>query len=186
MSDYSIYDRHDDRMFEDLSIILWPDPRLLKISKPVEVFDENLRVLVQKMFELMRQAKGVGLAAPQVGLNIRLFIACPTGKPDDDRVYVNPQLTEPKDEEEAEEGCLSLPGINTSVLRSKSLHMRAQDLEGKPFEQFAEGYLARIWQHEIDHLNGTLIIDRMGPVERMTHRKILKELQAKYRESCSR
>jgi peptide deformylase len=173
-------------MFEDLKIILWPDPRLVKTSKPVTVFDENLRALVDRMFVLMRESKGVGLAAPQVGQNVRLFIVGPTGKPEQDRVYINPKLSDPADEEEGEEGCLSLPGINTNVVRIKLLRMQAQNLEGKPFEQLEEGYIARIWQHELDHLNGTLIIDRMGPVERLAHRKTLKELEAKYEEENPR
>src|ERR1043166_8257485 len=98
-------------MYEDLKIILWPDPRLLKVSVPVTQFDENLRVLAGRMFELMRAARGVGLAAPQVGENIRLFIMNHTGEPADDRVYINPVLSEAAGEQEGEEGCLSLPGI---------------------------------------------------------------------------
>src|ERR1700710_1008670 len=102
-------------MDKDLQIIFWPDPRLLKISKPVEKFDENLKALVARMFELMRESKGVGLAAPQVGKNIRLFITNHNGEPGNDRVYVNPVLLDPDGEEEGEEGCLSLPKINIDV-----------------------------------------------------------------------
>src|SRR5262245_8037698 len=122
-------------MYEQLKIILWPDPHLLKMSKPVVDFDENLRNLVARMFVLMREARGVGLAAPQVGQNLRLFIMNATGRPEDDRIYVNPELYEPEGEEEAEEGCLSLPGINAMILRSKSVRMRARDMDGKPFEE---------------------------------------------------
>src|SRR5215471_1707782 len=150
-------------MFEDLEIIHYPDPKLRKISEPVERFDDNLRTLVAKMFELMRAHKGVGLAAPQVGQNIRLFIMNPSGEAGDDRVYVNPTLSEPAgSEEEGEEGCLSLPEILGKIMRTKTLRMDAQDLEGNPFTDTQSGYIARIWQHEFDHLNGTLIIDRMG------------------------
>lgn len=167
-------------MYEDLKIIVYPDPRLLQKSKPVEVFDESLKALASRMFELMREHRGVGLAAPQVGINIRLFVMNPTGKPEDDRVYVNPILSDPADDEEGEEGCLSLPGINARILRSLTLKMKAQDLEGRTFEQLESGYVARIWQHETDHLNGTLILDRMGPAARMGCRKTLKELQQKW------
>src|SRR5581483_3851930 len=141
-------------MPEDLKIIFYPDPRLMRVSDPVEHFDESLRDLVNRMSELMRQARGVGLAAPQVGQNLRLFIANPSGKPEDERVYINPSLSEAEGEEAGEEGCLSLPGLNVDILRSKRMKIEAQDLEGKPFTQTETGYIARIWQHEFDHLNG--------------------------------
>ena len=169
-------------MFQDLKIIQYPDPRLKKMSKPVEAFDDNLRQLAARMLELMREAKGVGLAAPQVGLNIRMFVMNPTGEAADDRVYVNPDLSGGEGEEEAEEGCLSIPGVNVKVLRHKQLTMRAWDLEGKPIEQVATGFIPRVWQHELDHLNGTLLTDRMGPVAKMANRKILKELEDKYND----
>jgi len=169
-------------MYEDLKIILYPDPRLGKMSKPVEKFDQNLKDLAARMFVLMRENRGVGLAAPQVGLNVRMFVMNSTGKPEDDRVYVNPELTEPLGEEEAEEGCLSLPQINAKILRSLSIQMNARDLEGNPISQLESGYIARIWQHEVDHLNGTLLLDRMGPVAKLTNRKIIKELEQRYKD----
>ena len=167
-------------MFEDLKIILYPDPRLKKMSEPVTAFDQRLRVLVARMFELMREHKGVGLAAPQVGENIRLFVMNATQQPGDDRVYVNPVLSELDGEEELEEGCLSLPGIHVNVVRGRQVKMSAQDIEGQPIEEVATGFPARVWQHEFDHLNGTLLTDRMGPVARMTHRKVLNELKEQY------
>jgi peptide deformylase len=167
-------------MYEDLKIILYPDPRLKKMSQPVTAFDERLRALVNRMFDLMREAKGVGLAAPQVGENVRLFVMNATQEPGDDRVYVNPVLSEFEGEEEQEEGCLSLPGIHVNVTRGKQVRMQAQDLEGKPIHQVATGFPARVWQHEFDHLNGTLLTDRMGPVAKMTHRKVLNELREQY------
>jgi peptide deformylase len=167
-------------MYQDLKIILYPDPRLKKVSAEVTAFDDNLRALAARMFDLMREAKGVGLAAPQVGQNVRLFIINPTGKPEDDAVYVNPLLSEAEGETEGEEGCLSLPNINIDVFRSKSMRMDAQNLAGERFTQTANGYLARIWQHEFDHLNGILLTDRMGPVAKLANRRTLKELEAKY------
>ncbi len=168
-------------MFEDLQIIHYPDPRLRKTSTPVTAFDDRLKALVVRMFELMRENKGVGLAAPQVGVNIRLFIANPTGEPTDDRVYVNPMLSEPDtDEEEGDEGCLSLPEISGKIMRTKSMRIDAQDLEGKPFTDTQTGYLARIWQHEFDHLNGTMIIDRMGALAKLGAKKQLKVLEEIY------
>lgn len=155
----------------------------MQVSKPVERFDQELADLAAAMLELMRQLKGVGLAAPQVGHNIRLFVMNHDGQPDHDRVYVNPVLSDATGDEEAEEGCLSLPKINANIIRSKTLHMQAQDLNGQPFEQTETGYIARIWQHETDHLNGVLLLDRMGPSTRMLHRKVLKELQEQYDEA---
>lgn len=167
-------------MYDDLRIILYPDPRLKKVSAPVTTFDEKLKALAARMFELMRAHRGVGLAAPQVGLNLRLFVMNPTGEPEDDRVYVNPILSEPAGAESAEEGCLSLPNIHVDVDRSKTMRIQAQDLCGDPIDQVETGYLARIWQHETDHLNGTMLTDRMGTVAKMTNRRILKELEEKY------
>jgi peptide deformylase len=169
-------------MESGLKIVYYPDPRLKKISQPVTVFDQKLIDLTQQMFALMREAKGVGLAAPQIGQNIRLFVMNHDGDPAHDRVYINPQLSDAEGDAEDEEGCLSLPKINVDVLRSDTIKVTAQDVHGQPFEQTETGYLARIWQHEIDHLNGILLTDRMGPVAKMTYRKILKELEENYAE----
>ena len=133
------------------------------------------------MLELMREHKGVGLAAPQVGLNIRLFVINPTGTPEDDKVYVNPVLSDPAGEnEEKEEGCLSIPEIDVNIIRPTILNIQAQDVYGAAFQQADSGFVTRIWQHENDHLDGRLIIDRMTPVGKMTHRKQLKKLEDEY------
>lgn len=168
-------------MAEALKIILYPDPRLKKSNATVVEFDESLRQLAVDMFRLMREAHGVGLAAPQVGKNLRMFVANPSGEVGDDHVYVNPSLSDPDDEDEAEEGCLSLPDIHVKVFRNKRVRIRAQDLEGTPFEQIGTGFPARVWQHEFDHLNGILLTDRMGPVSKMANRKKLKELEENFR-----
>jgi peptide deformylase len=170
-------------MSETLKIIQYPDPRLKKVSAPVTEFGPPLRELVEQMFILMRDAKGVGLAAPQVAKNIRLFIMNATGEPEDDRVYINPQLTEAEGDEEGEEGCLSIPDLRVKVVRSTSLHMRAQDLEGNPIEQTASDFVARVWQHETDHLNGILLTDRMGPVAKIANRALLRDLEDKYKRN---
>lgn len=170
-------------MAEDLRVILYPDPRLRKKSEPVKVFDEKLKQIAARMFELMRELEGVGLAAPQVGLNIRLFVVNATGKPEDDKVYVNPRLSDADGDEELEEGCLSLPDVKVNIRRPTArVKMNAQDLDGQPFEEIGEGFITRVWQHENDHLNGVLITDRMGPVAKLTYRKKLKELEEKFEE----
>jgi len=167
-------------MSDPIRIILYPDPRLKKASAPVTRFDDELRELVVQMLKLMREAKGVGLAAPQVGRNLRLFVMNPSGEAGDDYVYINPALGEADGQDEAEEGCLSLPDIHVKVLRSKKIRIQARDLHGISFEQTASGFIPRVWQHEFDHLNGILLTDRMGPVARMANRKKLKELEDRY------
>ena len=170
-------------MHEKLTIIQYPDPRLKRVSPPVTAFDAGLADLAARMFDLMREARGVGLAAPQVGVNVRLFVMNHTGEPADDRAYVNPVLTDADGEDEDDEGCLSLPKITVPVIRSLSLRMRAQTLAGEPVEQVETGYVARIWQHETDHLNGVLLTDRMGPVAKLTNRKVLRDLEEKYADA---
>jgi peptide deformylase len=167
-------------MYDDLQIIHYPDPRLRKVSQPIETFDDSLKALAARMFQLMREHRGVGLAAPQVGQNVRMFVMNHTGEPTDDRVYINPELTEAEGSEEGEEGCLSLPNINANIVRDKKLRMRARDLDGNPIDQLESGYIARVWQHETDHLNGTLITDRMGTVAKMAAKKKLREMEEQY------
>jgi peptide deformylase len=169
-------------MAEPVSIISYPDPRLKKVSAPITAFDADLRELAQQMFALMRLEKGVGLAAPQVARNIRMFVMNATGNPEDDRVYVNPELSEAEGEEEGEEGCLSIPELRVKIFRSRKLRIVAKDLEGKSIEESAEGYVARIWQHETDHLNGILLTDRMGPVAKIANRSLLKDLEERYKK----
>lgn len=172
---------------ESLKVIHWPDPRLKKMAQEVKPgeFGEGLRALVNRMLTLMREDKGVGLAAPQVGVLKRVFVINPTGKEGDDRVYINPLLSDPEGTESGEEGCLSIPGVKADILRDLKLTITAQDLDGKTFTQTEEGYVARIWQHEFDHLNGTLLIDRMGAVARMQNRKKLKSLEDKYESKAA-
>ncbi|NCC64657.1 MAG: peptide deformylase [Spirochaetia bacterium] len=133
--------------------------------QPVTTFDSALRILVDAMFETMDQADGVGLAAPQIGVNSRLFVI--HIKNTEKRAYINPQIIETSVETEtAEEGCLSIPGVWHDVERPLRVTVQAQDLEGKVFTVKAEGLLARAIQHETDHLNGVLFIDRLDDIER--------------------
>jgi len=173
-------------MIESLKIIFYPDPRLRKISEPVTVFDQHLADLTAKMLELMRADQGVGLAAPQVGINQRIFVANATGKPEDDLIVVNPVLSDAADSENDEEGCLSLPKIRADVDRALTIRLNAQDIHGQPFERVATGFEARIWQHEFDHLNGVMIIDRMGFTQRMAARKRLRELEDDFAAAAKR
>ena len=169
-----------------VDLVLWPDPRLRAVSTPIKTFDGHttavLQALAERMFEVMREHKGVGLAAPQVGVNVRLFVM---NAGDDepfggDRVIVNPVLHDPDGAEEDEEGCLSLPKVKTPVLRSTTLRLTGKTPAGEEIEATAEGFVTRVWQHEIDHLDGVLLIDKMPPTVRMANKKILKGLQEDY------
>ena len=163
-----------------LRIIHYPDPRLSEMATPVEQFGPELAALADRMLELMFEARGVGLAAPQVGLTIRLFVCSPTFDPADRHVYVNPRLIEVDGKQESEEGCLSLPGVSCKVKRYLSATVEACDLEGNVFQESATELQARIYQHEIDHLDGTLLINRMGTVARMANRKAIREMEEEF------
>lgn len=150
-------------------ITITGEPVLHERAREVTEFDDSLRALVADMLETMDAAPGVGLAGPQVGVPLRLFVYSYT---DDDGVLwrgeaVNPVLwqsplsIEPLDDEEESEGCLSIPGERFPLRRAQATILRAVDIEGKPFEIETEGWLARIFQHEYDHLDGVLYADRL-------------------------
>jgi peptide deformylase len=138
---------------------------LRRVAEPVKDIDDSIKALVADMFEAMRVGNGVGLAAPQVAKGLRLFI---TGAPDDEaRVFINPEITGTSIEECGyEEGCLSIPGVYEDVRRPKALSIQAYNLRGRPFSMEAEGFLARIILHEMDHLNGVLFIDKLSEMKR--------------------
>lgn len=164
-----------------LKIVKYPDPRLRGPCVEIKQFDDGLRALAERMFEIMYVAGGVGLAAPQVGQTVRLFVANPSARPgEDERVYVNPQVLAQEGSQTAEEGCLSLPGVTCKLKRHTRVTVRAQDLAGEVFEETGEGLLARIFQHEMDHINGTLVADRMSVVGKLANRRALKDLQERY------
>lgn len=168
-----------------LRIIHYPDPRLKVPSVPVENIDKKLADLVDRMFELMYEVRGLGLAAAQVGLNIRLFVVTHSGEIADGRVYVNPEMTDMSGAVDREEGCLSLPEVYVPLRRAQACTIRATGLDGKTFEERAEDLRARAWQHEMDHLNGILIYDRMPPTAKITNRRLLKKLEDDFRRTRS-
>ena len=139
--------------------------------------------LAEKMFELMFQARGVGLAAPQVGLTVRLFVASPTYEPTDQRVYINPSILSADGTQEGEEGCLSFPGIVCNIKRANVVTIQATNLDGQVFQETGEGLAARIFQHESDHLDGRLLTDRMGTVARLANRRALRDLEEEFAEA---
>ncbi|WP_043113107.1 peptide deformylase [Solimonas flava] len=151
-----------------LTILHHPDPRLRQKAQPVTVFDAALQTLIDDMFETMYDAPGVGLAATQVGLALRLAVMdCSEDKDQPlPMVIINPEILNPDDRVEMEEGCLSVPGIADKVQRYNRLTLRALDRSGQPFELAAEGLLAQAIQHEIDHLDGKLYIDYLSALKR--------------------
>jgi peptide deformylase len=152
-------------------IVYLPDPRLRKVSSPVETFDDGLQELIDDMFETMYDVKGVGLAAPQVGINLRLSVIDVAGDKKDPIVIINPEIIESVGEIAYQEGCLSVPGAYDTVRRAEKVTVRALDRHGNEFERSAEGLLAECFQHEIDHLNGRLYIDLLSPLKRKLARK---------------
>jgi peptide deformylase len=140
----------------------YPDPSLRMTAAPVETFDDELRRLAERMLHLMEEANGIGLAATQVGVVRRLFV-CRLGEEDEEqlRAFVNPVIVSAGDEREsADEGCLSLQGVLVPVERAAKLTLEAQELSGEPVRLQLEGLDARVVQHETDHLDGVLILDR--------------------------
>jgi peptide deformylase len=160
-----------------LRIVLYPDPVLKKRCAPVTEFDGRLEMMARRMLELMHDGKGIGLAAPQVGVPVRMFVCNDTGEPADDRVFINPQFIELTGAAEMEEGCLSIPGALVTMRRATHAEMRAVDLAGNPVEVAGDDLRARVWQHESDHLEGRLIIDNMSPTDEIANRRVLKQLK---------
>ncbi len=162
-----------------LRIVHYPDPALRVKCKPVGAIDDRIRAIAARMIELMHEADGVGLAAPQVALDLRMFVAHPDRQdPDGARVFINPVLSNPSaNTGEHEEGCLSIPGVFGQITRPLAITVEALDLDGKPFTLTSDQLAARVWQHETDHLDGVLIIDRMTPMDRQANKAALKEME---------
>lgn len=168
----------------EFEVVLYPDPVLRKVSEPVAGFDEGLRSVVAGMFARMRKSKGVGLAAPQVGLRQRILVLNPTGQEEDDLVLVNPAIIARAGDRTAfDEGCLSFPGIYAEISRPDRCMVQAVDLSGAPIEKEYAGFVSRIIQHEYDHLEGVLLVDRMSPAEKLKHKSALDELVGRYKRA---
>jgi peptide deformylase len=163
---------------EQLRIVLYPDPVLKQVSKPLRGVTDEVRAVAQRMLDLMHEARGVGLAAPQVGLSWRLFVANPTGEPQDDRVFINPKLSNPSSQTHThEEGCLSIPHVTGDITRPLGITVDALDEHGGPVQLTSDELAARIWQHETDHLDGVLILDRMPAIDKVANRQAVLELE---------
>lgn len=163
-----------------LNIIRYPDSRLHKVAKPVTVFDEKLKKLVQDMAETMYAAPGIGLAATQIDVHERIIVIDVSDHGDELRVFINPELLWASEETRLyDEGCLSVPGIYDGVTRPIEVKVRAFDVEGKPFELDADGLLATCIQHEMDHLKGKVFVEYLSQLKQG---RIVKKLQKEERE----
>jgi peptide deformylase len=159
------------------TILHYPDKRLREKGKPILQITDEIRALVDDMAETMYAAPGVGLAAPQIGEALQLFVIdiAEQDQPSDLRVFINPQILERHDEITWTEGCLSFPGVTEEVDRAAKVKIRALDRDGKEFVLEAEELLAVAIQHEFDHLQGVLMIDHLGPLKkRLVHRRMQK------------
>jgi len=163
-----------------MELRLYPDPVLRDRSEPVEVFDEALAAMAREMTRLMYENNGLGLAGPQVGTLKRIVVVAPDAEPGCETVLVNPEIVETAGWEEADEGCLSFPGIFVKLDRFARVVARYQDPSGRPQHLEVEGLLARAVQHELDHLDGRLLVDRMSSVQRMVQRRRLRDLATRY------
>lgn len=164
-------------------VIRYPDPRLRRKSVPVDEITPEIRARVEAMFPLMYQEKGIGLAAPQLGWNVRLFVMNVTGEPGEGQelALINPEIVEESGGTWLlEEGCLSLPRIHGKVKRNKRIVMRGYNLEGEEIEIEADGMIARCMLHEFDHLEGILFIDRLSPVKKQSIKRRLRDLEESF------
>ena len=149
------------------------DPVLKQRTGDVDHIDGRLKRVVDDMFETMYEAEGLGLAAPQIGVQKRLFVYDVADGP---QVVVNPHIEESRDEWEFDEGCLSVPGLTWPIVRPKEVHLKGHDLDGNEVDIEADELLARLFQHELDHLDGVLLVERLDEDQRRDARKALRQL----------
>lgn len=165
-----------------LTILEFPDERLRKKAKPVEVVDQSTRQLIDDMLETMYAAPGIGLAANQVNIQKRIIVLDISEEKNAPLALINPEILAKEGQEESDEGCLSVPGVFEKVKRAEKIRVKALNREGETFEMDADGILAVCIQHEIDHLEGKLFVDYLSPLKRQLARKKVKKEQ-RQRES---
>ncbi|MFT4540952.1 MAG: peptide deformylase [Planctomycetota bacterium] len=171
----------------ELVLTLYPSPILRKVAEPVAAFDDELKTTVEGMYKRMVASKGVGLAAPQIGLGKRILILNPTGEEGDDLTLINPKITaRTGDKVSMEEGCLSFPGIYGMVQRPDRCTVEAQNVDGELLTADYEGFISRIIQHEFDHLEGILLIDRVSPTDKLKNKAGFEELVDNYKAARAR
>ena len=159
----------------DLKILIFPDPKLRKVARKIDKFDKSLEMLSKNMLKTMYEAEGIGLAATQVDIHIRLVVMDLSEEKNEPRVFVNPEYTIlDKSPFTYEEGCLSIPGFNEEISRPSKILLKWQDLQGNFHEEKPDGIFTVCAQHEIDHLDGKLFVDYLSPIKRDRIRKKLE------------
>jgi peptide deformylase len=172
-----------------MKIVLYPHPALRAKARPLTAIDEKVHRHAHEMLDLMYEARGLGLAANQVALPYRLLVMNLSGDPqqrDQEDVLINPVILERKGSVEDEEGCLSFPKLFTKVRRAKTVKVQAYNLKGELMERVVSDLAARCWQHEVDHLDGILFIDKMGPIAKLRARACLKGFEYEFRKAQER
>lgn len=154
----------------------YPAEVLGRAAEPIKEITDDIRKLAEKMVDIMLEHKGVGLAGPQAGVPLQIFIISLDQSRESVRIYINPTVTPIGRQESLEEGCLSVPEVYTKISRYEKCKVTATDLDGNEFTEEADGLYARCLQHESDHLNGVTIAERMGQAAKIVHRKQLKKL----------
>jgi len=160
-----------------MTVLKYPDERLRKVAQPIDKVDDSIRSVIDDMFEPMYEEQGVGLAATQVDVHKRLFVADCSEDQNEPLVFINPEITEAEGHFKNDEGCLSFPGVYAKVERAEKITVTALDKNGERFSRSAEGLLAICIQHEIDHLEGKLFVDYLSPLKRERIRKKLEKEQ---------
>jgi len=169
-----------------MKIVSYPHPAFRRPAEPVRTIDKKLNIAIGEMKQLMYEAEGLGLAAPQVALPFQLLVMNVSGDPDKpecEEVFLNPTIVERKGSVDADEGCLSFKGLYQKIRRAKTVKVQAYDLKGQLVEKVAHDLEARAWQHEIDHLNGVLFIDKMGTIARLSARSSVREFEYLFRRA---
>ncbi|WP_417439868.1 peptide deformylase [Idiomarina abyssalis] len=160
-----------------MTVLKYPDERLRKVAQPIDKVEDSIRSVIDDMFETMYEEQGVGLAATQVDVHKRLFVADCSEDQNEPLVFINPEITEAEGHFKNDEGCLSFPGVYAKVERAEKITVTALDKNGERFSRSAEGLLAICIQHEIDHLEGKLFVDYLSPLKRERIRKKLEKEQ---------
>lgn len=169
-----------------LKIVQYPHPSLRHKAVAITGIDDKIRRLAEAMLDLMYEAKGLGLAAPQVGMPYQMFVCNMAGDRENkelEYVFLNPVIVDRRGSMEGEEGCLSFPGMYRKVRRARTIRGQAYDLKGQLVEMEVAELPSRVWQHETDHLNGTLFIDKLGPVGQLASRGELAAFEQEYRKA---
>jgi peptide deformylase len=172
-----------------LKIVNYPHPSLRHEAVPLKQIDDQVRRVAAEMLALMYENRGLGLAAPQVGLPWQLLVMNYAGDHEQkelEGVYINPVILDRKGTQEGEEGCLSFPGLFQKVRRAKTVKAQAYNLQGQALEVEISDLPARLWQHEVDHLHAALFIDKLGPIGKLASRGTLREFERQYKKAQER